>query len=85
MQTANTQTHAALPTPHPIQPHEKIKFRTHLMAQGKTIAEWCTERNLSPISTYRTLSGLEKGRNGKAFESLTAIRGYLQIIETGER
>jgi gp16 family phage-associated protein len=55
------------------------------MAQGKTIVEWCTERNLSPISTYRTLSGLEKGRNGKAFESLTAIRGYLQTIEIGER
>ena len=85
MQTASTQSPVALPAPHPIQPHEKIEFRTHLMSQGKTIVNWCAERNLNPISIYRTLSGLEKGRNGKAFESVQAIRGYLQNIKTGER
>lgn len=62
----------------PIQPHEKWEFRSRLASQGKTIAQWCNDHGHDTTSIYRALRGLNKGRYGMAFHSVTAIRSFLE-------
>ena len=56
-------------------------FDRKLAREGKTIKEWCDEYGVDLRTVYNIRQGVNKGRYGKGYQALLAMKRYASARE----